>query len=122
MSTPMVVIQIAKDKELAASGTHSEIIPIEQSNFDGYFSLQLVVSAGTGVFKAEYQLSNNGTNYVEPTGATDIATTFGASSGPGSDGIDLYTFTPDLAAFMKILFTETGGANSVTFSAWLACQ
>lgn len=118
----MVVIQVAKDKALAASGTLEENIKIEQHNFDGYFSLHIVVSAGTGVLKAEYKLSNSGSNYVEPTGASDIFSSFSAASGPGSDGNDLYTFTPDLAAFMKILFTETGGANSITFSAWLACQ
>lgn len=87
----------------------------------GYFSLQIQVT-GDGTAKFEYLLSNDGTNFLEPSSATDIASGITKTSGPGSDGKDIFSFAPLLANFIQIKVTETAGANSIIISAWLAVQ
>jgi hypothetical protein len=122
MSKPMHVDHIFASKVLAASANDTRNIDLERLNAEGYFSTQIIVTAGTGVLKCEYLLSNDGTNFVEPTGATDVFSSFSATSGPGSDGIDIYTFTPDLAKWIQIKMTETAGLASVTFDLYIAIQ
>lgn len=106
----------------AGANVNSEVINLERENAQGYFSLHIEVEAGTGTLKAEYQVSNNNVNFVEPTDSVDIFATFGITSGPGSDGIDLYAFEPELAKYLRVQFTEDGGVQPVTFSAWLCVQ
>lgn len=104
---------------VAASGTAtSTVIDLNGPELAGYFSLQVAVT-GDGTAKFEYQVSNNGTDYVEPTGASDIATGITKTSGPGADGKDIYSFEPVPANYIRIKVTEIGTSNSVTVSAWL---
>jgi len=85
----------------------------------GYFSYQMTLT-GTGTVKVEYQVSNNGTDYMEPASASDVvAAGFGASSGPGSDGKTIVSFQPVIARHMKIKVTATGTA---VVSGWLVLQ
>lgn len=88
---------------------------------DGFFGLQYTIT-GNGTAKIEYLLSNDGTTYVEPSAATDIATGLTKTSGPGSDGKDYVAFSPEVSRYLKIKVTETGGANSVTGVLQLAIQ
>ncbi len=83
--------------------------------------LQVLLS-GSGTAKFEYQLSNDCVNYVEPASASDIATGFTGSSGPGGDGRGFYSFSPEPAKCMKIAVTETGTSNSVTVTVDLMIQ
>ena len=107
---------------VAASGTSLwSGIDLNQVRPDGYFSLQVAVS-GDGTAKFEYLISNDNSNYLEPSSAADIAAGITKTSGPGSDGKDIYSFNPEMARYLKIKITETGGANSVTITAWLAIQ
>jgi len=92
----------------------------------GFFSLQVAVS-GSGTCKFEYEISCNKSegsegDYLTPTSASDIATGITATSGAGSDGKDIFQFNPELSRSIKIKVTETGGASTVTVSAWLAFQ
>ena len=105
---------------IAASGS-STSAEIRLNNMRGYMSLQVEIT-GDGTAKAEYQLSNDSSAYVEPSTASDILSSFVKTSGPGSNGKDIFKITPMIARSMKIVFTETGGANSITVSAWLAVQ
>jgi len=123
MSNAISVIQIFKDEIFIASGTAEFIIDLERENANGYFSLQMVVTgSAAGVLKGEYKVSNNNVNFVEPTGATDIFEGLDKDGGPLSDGVDMYSFEPELSKFLKVVITETGGAAGVTFGAWLAIQ
>ena len=108
------------DAETVAAGetATSTAIDLNGPELAGYFSLQVALT-GDGTAKFEYQVSNNGTDYVEPTGATDIATGITKASGPGTNGKDIYSFSPVPANYIRIKVTETGTSNSVTVSAWL---
>lgn len=121
MSSPIIADKFFVSKTIEASGSESYVLPLERSNSEGFFSLQIAVT-GDGTLKGEYQVSNDGVTYVEPTGATDIFSGFTKTSGPGADGKDLFSFSPPLALFVKIVLTETGGGDSVVATAIAAAQ
>jgi len=107
---------------ILANGTStSQGIDLNRHKVIGDFSLQVAVT-GTGTCKFEYLMSNDGVTYLEPTSASDIASSITISSGPGSDGKDLYVFFPETARYIKIKCTETGASNSVTVTATLLIQ
>jgi hypothetical protein len=114
----MIVLTVFNAQEIAASGNASSN-SIRIGDLEGYFTLQYAVT-GDGTCKFEYLLSNDGTNFIEPSDADDIITAQTKTSGPGSDGQDIYSFSPTPAKFMKIKCTETGGADTVTITAYLS--
>ena len=103
----------------ASASSTSSAIDLGSYAHDGYFSIQLTVS-GSGTVKLEYQLSNDGVTYKEPSNVPDITSTFGATSGPDSDGKDVLTFRPALSRWLKIKATEDGGAAAAVVTAWIA--
>ena len=114
------VIKVVDAQTIAAAGTYTSA-PISLAVDVGVYSLQFAVS-GSGTAKFEYNLTNDYSSYIEPSTAVDIASGITATSGPGSDGKDIVSFSPLPAASMKIVVTETGAANTTTVSAWLATQ
>jgi hypothetical protein len=116
------VKKVFSAQSVSASGIEwSEALDLGSINQDGLFSLQLLVT-GDGTLQVEYELSHDGVNFVTPTTALDIVSAFTKTSGPGSDGKDIYSFDPELGRFMKIKVTETGGANAAVITAHLASQ
>lgn len=105
----------------ANTSENSDAIDLNKYQPEGYFSLQVVL-AGDGTAKFEYLLSNDGSNYLEPSDAIDIASGHIKTSGPGGDGIDIYTFEPNPARFLKIKVTETGTSNDVIVTVTLLVQ
>ncbi len=94
---------------------------INMENATGFFSLQQVIS-GSGTIKWTFLLSNDGINFLTPSEASDIATSQSSSSGPNSDGKDIFSFSPLTAKYMQIKATETGGSSSATITGYLAIQ
>lgn len=92
---------------------------ISASSVDGYFSLQWQVT-GDGTAKFEVLPSNNGTDFLDTE--PDIITGQTKTSGPGGDGKNFVSFLVPPCRSFKIKATETGGASSVTISAWLKGQ
>lgn len=116
----MRVIPIFAGQEIAASGSSTSAkIDLAAFPIQGYFSLQFIVT-GDGTCKFEYLTSNDGVDYVDPSGASDIASSQTKTSGSGSDGKDQVSFSPLVTRYMKIKCTETGTSDSVTVSAHLA--
>ena len=119
-NAPIITKNIFSAETLEAAGTATSTAT-DLSNMEGYFTIQVAVS-GSGTIKIEYLLSNDGTNYLEPTSASDIATGVTATSGPGGNGKNIYSFSPEMAKYVKIKITETGATDTVTVTAWLAIQ
>ena len=90
---------------------------------DGTPAIQFTVT-GSGTLKLELEGSLNQVDYIlNPNGMSAIITTFGATSGPGSDGKDIRTISgAGLLSSFKIKATEDGGVNSITLNAWLVIQ
>jgi len=102
------------DSETITAGADSTTSAIDLNKWrpEGYFSIQVVLT-GAGTAKIEYLLSNDGTNYLEPSTGVDIVLAHTATSGPGADGDDIYVFEPEVARYLKIKITETGGASII---------
>jgi len=81
--------------------------------------LQLLLT-GDGTATVEFLLSNDGVNFLEPSGSLDIVSGFTKTSGPGTDGKDIYAFGPVLARFMQIKVTETSTSDAIAVTAHLA--
>lgn len=121
--TPLIHLRgLFKAETIVASGSATSLkVDLSALKPIGYFSLQIALT-GDGTAKAEYLMSNDGSVYIEPTGASDIVTGFTKTSGPGSDGKGFFSFEPKLGPYLKIKITETGTSDSVTVSATLAIQ
>jgi len=108
-------------EEVAAGGSLiSKAFPLV--NIQGYFSLKAAVS-GDGTVKFEYMLSFGDDDFITFSDTLDvIASGITKTSGPGSDGKDIYPFSPPLASQIKIKVTETGASNAATVTAYLGVQ
>jgi len=120
MNKKISVFTLINNVTIAAGGSYtSPAIPMVDP--DGYFSIQAEIS-GSGTAKLEYLVSLDDVNWLEPEGASDIADSLTAASGPGTDGKIIKSFTPVLATSMKIKATETGTSDSVTITLRMARQ
>lgn len=106
---------------ITAGGSYTETTGRNLQRLEGYVSIQIEIS-GSGTVTAEYLMSNDGTSFMEPDGAADIKTGMTATGGPNSDGKYFIQFAPQFGKYMKIRFTETGGASAATVSASLALR
>jgi hypothetical protein len=117
-------IRVFNAREIAASGSlTSQAFKLgSYSDVQGWFSLQIALTGdGTGKFQAS--VSNDKSNFIISDDASDdIITAHTDESGPGTDGIQIYQFSPVLAQWLRIVVTETGGADSIIVTAHLAIQ
>ena len=122
MASFITTIKVLDDEEIAQNGSAFKIIDMKRHNVEGFFSLQAQVeSAGAGSVDFTWSVSNDGDNYITPTGVDPIFDDMVKTSGPGSDGIDINSFDPMLCAYLKIIATENNVA-AVTVNATLAIQ
>lgn len=115
------VIQIWGSESIAKSASaETQAYNLDWYHLQGFFSLQVNMTGdGTGTFT--FGLSNDKTNYLYSSDAgDDIVTAHTKTSGPGGDGIQIYSFDPAVAGYIKIKATETGGSSGIVVSAWLA--
>ena len=121
MQNSTTIIKVFDGVTIVAGGTAlSDMFDVDLSG--GFFSIQLEIT-GDGTLKVEQKMSNNdGVDYLIPEGAVPIMSGLTKTSGPGTDGKVIKGFKCDLGALSKILLTETGGADTVTVSGWLAVQ
>jgi hypothetical protein len=104
----------------ASQSAISVAFDLRQVAQEGIFSIDYTIT-GSGTAKIEYLLcATAGGTFVEPSAAADIAS--GLTSTSGTSGRDLITFEPEMAPFMKIKVTETGGAQAVVPTLWLNVQ
>ena len=94
------------------------IVNLRQTEL-GVFSIQLVLT-GDGTLDVEYLLSHDSVHFVTPVTAHKIVKDFTKTSGPDSNGVDLFFFDLELAPYLKIKFTETSKTNFVTITTILA--
>lgn len=110
----------AEEISASASALSSAVDLGMISDIQGWFSLQLALT-GDGTAKVQVAVSNDGDDFIVSSDASDdIVTAFDKTSGPGSDGKNIYQFKVTTARFIKIKITETGGSDSITVDAHVA--
>ncbi|KKM85163.1 hypothetical protein LCGC14_1291850 [marine sediment metagenome] len=115
--------EIFETETIALSQTAtSAVFKLFKLKPSAFFSVHVTDLTDDGTLKLTYEISADGVTYVTPSSASDIVTAHTKTSGPGGDGNDLYSFTPPLAKYMRIIATETGGGNAIVITVWLLIQ
>ena len=102
----------------AGASVVSEAVRIRDFARNGNFSLGLYLTGAGGKIDAQYLLSLDGTNYVVPSAATSIVSSFSTTS--GTSGRDIISFCPEVAPFLKVRLVETAMVSTATANAWLS--
>ena len=121
MSSFITVIPVFSAKAVTQNTAVTYTLDLGRYNVEGFFSMQIVV-VGAGNVTVIWSASNDGTNFVTPADTADIFTAFAATSGPGSDGIDIASFDPLLCKYMKFTATEQNAGAITTLDCDLAIQ
>lgn len=108
-------VKIFNGEVIAASGDSSSV-DIDVRRIKGYLSLAWTIT-GNGTGKFEVLSAVNGIDYLDIN--ADIAASQTKTTGPGSDGKNAASFISVPCPALRIKVTETGGANSITVSAWI---
>jgi len=117
ISVISIINEVAILKNAAAYG----IVDLSRYDCEGFFSAQIEL-AGTGAVDVVASMSNNGTDYITPSGMANLFSTFNATSGEGSDGKSLVSFNPVLSRYLKITATEDNTNPITALTIWLAIQ
>lgn len=102
------------DTGTIASGGAFTTEPIRIDRIDGFSSLQISGFTGDGEVSIEALVSNDGTTWLEPEGASDVATALTRTSGPNADGKVFISFRVPLAKSMKLKFSSANDTASLT--------
>jgi hypothetical protein len=115
------VINILNDVAIAKNEAAVGTIDLSRFDTEGFFSAQIEL-AGTGAVDVVASLSNNGTDFITPSGMANLFSTFNASSGEGSDGKSIVSFDPLLARYLRITATEDNTNPITALTIWVALQ
>lgn len=92
----------------------SDALDMRNVKVDGYFALQMISTGGTITVTVLVCSTKDGT-FVAPTTAVTVLSSKAA-------GTYYESFTPPVAPFMKLRFTETDVAAVTAMDAWLNYQ
>lgn len=118
---PITVYKLL-DTETITKNTNESTVAVDLREIvqEGNFALMYTIT-GDGTLTLEYTgCSTSGGTFIEPSGASDIAT--GLTKTSGTSGTDIITFEPELMPFMKIKITETGTSNDAVITLHLFVQ
>ena len=92
----------------------SDALDMRNLKMDGYFSLH-TIHVGGDITVTVLVCSTKAGTFVAPSTAVEIVADFAAGTG-------FWSFTPPVAPFIKLLFTENGTAAVTSMDAWLNHQ
>jgi len=121
MASHISVHKLTNGAGLVQAGTDFEVVDLGRFNTEGFFSLQIKL-VGAGRVDVTWSVSNDGVNYITPTGTDPIFDDFVETSGPNSDGIDIASFDILLARYLKITVTENNVGTITSCDLHLAIQ
>lgn len=123
---PITVIKVPDGLNPIGGATeYSEAIDLQNIASDGIFSVQveLTSSSDDGTGELSYELSNNGTDFVDPDGSDNpILTGMTRIGGPGSDGKYIASFEPEPCQWLRFKLEETDGLSSILCNIWFFIQ
>jgi hypothetical protein len=118
---PITVYRLLTAYSVAANtNVSTQPVDLREVAKNGVFAIKYTVT-GDGTVKFEYNVceKDDGT-FIEPSGASDIASSITKTS--GTSGVDVVSFEPEIAPFMKIKVTETGTSNAAVVTLDLFIQ
>jgi len=121
MASHISVHQLINGAAIAQNNSDSEIVDLSRFNAEGFFSLQIEL-VGAGQVDVTWSVSNDGENFITPTGTDPIFDDFDATSGPNADGIDIASFDVLLARYLKVTVTENNVGAITSCMLHLAIQ
>jgi len=121
MASFITVIPVFSAKAMVQNTAASYTLDLSRYNVEGFFSMQIAI-VGAGNVDLIWAASNDGTNFITPSGAADNFTEFGASRGEGSDGKSIASFDPLICKYMKFTATEQNAGAITTIDCDLAIQ
>ncbi len=115
--------EIFETESIASSqSATSDAIILFNLKPSGFFSVHVKDLTDDGTLQLTYEISADGVTYVTPSSASNIVAGFTKTSGPGGDGEDIYSFTPEPARYMRIIATETSTTDTIVITVWLIIQ
>ncbi len=121
MASSISVISIINNVAILQNAAAEGILDLSRYSTEGFFSAQIEL-AGAGNVNVTFAISNNGTDYITPSGAAALFTAFDATSGEGSDGKSIVSFDPPLCRYLKLIATEQNAGAITALDIWLAIQ
>ena len=121
MASNISVISILNNVAITQNNAVNGSLDLARYSTEGFFSAQIEV-VGAGNVTVTWLASNNGTDFITPSGASALFTAFGASSGEGSDGKSIVSFDPLLCRYLKLVATEQNAGAITSIDIWLAIQ
>lgn len=110
MSTPSSTFLVNR-YTLVGTTPQNVVLDLEPFNLSGFFSLQGKSITAVGTVTVTFSVSNNGVDFVVPTGAAAIITALGGTSNVFA------SFTVPQCRYLKLIFTPT---NNITADFWLS--
>ena len=114
------VVTLLNAQAISASGTYTSST-VNLTNAEGLISLQIELT-GPGRASIVYQTSNDGTTFAEPEGVTAVVSGFTATSGGSANGKAMEQISVEFAKYMRVLVTETGGAEAIAVTLKMAVR
>lgn len=121
MASFISVIKVFNNAALTQNTAGSYTLDLSRYNCEGFFSMQIAI-VGAGNITLTYAISNDGVNYITPSGTSALFTAFGASSGESSDGKSMISFDPPLSRYIKFTATEQNAGAITDLDCHLAIQ
>ena len=121
MASFISVIKIFNGASMLQAAAVSEVVDLSRYNCEGFFSMQIAL-VGAGNVTVTWAASNDGVNYITPSGTSALFTAFAATSGESSDGKSIASFDPLLAKYLKFTATEQNAGAITSINCHLAIQ
>ena len=121
MASFISIIKVFNGSAITQNTAITEVVDLSKYNVEGFFSIQLAL-VGAGNIDLIWSVSNDGENFVTPSGTDDLESAFDATSGPGSDGKDIVSFDPPLCKYIKFTATEQNAGAITSLTCHLAIQ
>ena len=114
------VVTLLNAQAISAAGTYTSST-VNLTNAEGLVSLQITLT-GDGTASIVYQTSNDGTTFAEPEGVTAVVSGFTKTSGGSSNGNAMEQISVEFAKYVRLLVTETGGAEAIAVTIKMAVR
>ncbi|MBI5846072.1 MAG: hypothetical protein HZB23_15550 [Deltaproteobacteria bacterium] len=114
------VVTLLNAQAISAGDTYTSST-VNLTNAEGLISWYIELT-GDGTASFVYQTSNDGVSFAEPEGVTAVVSGFTKTSGGSANGKAMEQISVEFARYMRVLVTETGGAEAIAVTLKMAVR